>query len=113
MFKGGDDLAARLDSQLVDFIAGAGSFGKNRIKERLSAKDGVDVWTSFMPGYKELAHVAVAVLSICPSEATVERSFSIQDLVHSKTRNRSGPMVEAQMFLRLNAPLLLTLLRTG
>jgi hypothetical protein len=64
---------------------------------------------------KELRHALVnaqptakALNLIRPCETRWSYTLvSIEDLVHSKTRNRSGPdMIEAQMFLRFNAPLL-------
>jgi hypothetical protein len=54
-----------------------------------------------------LAIVALAMLAINPSEASVERSFSQQKLTHSSLRNRlADEIVEAQMFIKMNAPLL-------
>jgi hypothetical protein len=45
----------------------------------------------------------MAVLCISGSEASVERSFSVQGTVHSDRRNRlSDPHVEAEVFIRFN-----------
>jgi hypothetical protein len=61
------------------------------------------VWTSYLSSYYELANVIIAVLSICPSEASVKRSFSIQSNVHSQERNRlSEELVEAEMNIKIN-----------
>ena len=50
-----------------------------------------------------LAKVAIAIFSIVPSEACVERSFSHQSLVHSDLRNRmSDPTIHAVMSVRMN-----------
>jgi hypothetical protein len=101
------DLREKMDSQLVDFIASKNNFALLNFKNRLRNSGAVTAWTTMLEGTPELAHVAVALLSICASEAPVERSFSIQDLVHSKVRNRSGDdLVEAQMFIQINSRLL-------
>ena len=51
-----------------------------------------------------ISHAAVAILSVCASEAAVERTFSAQGLVHSDLRNRmSSDTVEAEMFIKFNA----------
>jgi hypothetical protein len=56
-----------------------------------------------------LATIALAMISINPSEASVERSFSQQKLTHSVLRNRlADEVVEAQMFIKMNVPLLTT-----
>ena len=50
-----------------------------------------------------LSHAAVAILSVCGSEAAVERTFSAQGLVHSDLLNRLGDAtVEAEMFIKFN-----------
>ena len=47
------------------------------------------------------------MIDINPTEASVERSFSAQKLVHNLLRNRlHDDLVEAQMFIRTNGPLL-------
>jgi len=55
-------------------------------------------------GNNTLGLVAVAILSLSPSEAAAERSFSAQSDVHSKDRNRlSHQMVEAEMKVKWNS----------
>jgi len=55
----------------------------------------------------ELAKVAVALLSIAASEAAVERTFSAQDAVHRKLRNRmTNELVAAEVFYKFNRRLL-------
>jgi hypothetical protein len=78
-----------------------------RIVEKESNKielvNPIKAWQSFRDVAPELTIVAVAILSICASEAPVERSFSIQDRIHSKSRNRlKDDIVEAQMFIKFN-----------
>jgi hypothetical protein len=61
------------------------------------------VWTYYLPIYYELSKVAIALLSICPSEASVERSFSMQSDTHSPDRNRlSNEVIEAEMNIKIN-----------
>jgi hypothetical protein len=65
--------------------------------------DPKTVWYLYKYTAPELTSAAVALLSIVPSEAAVERSFSMQDTVHSKRRNRLlDPKVEAEMFIKFN-----------
>jgi hypothetical protein len=51
----------------------------------------------------ELGGVALCLLSIGISEASCERSFSLQGLTHSKVRNRmNNDLVEGEMRIRFN-----------
>lgn len=97
-----------LDTQVVEFSSNTGPiFGAINFHKRLATLGPLASWNSMLSGAPELAHVAVALVGVCASEAAVERSFSLQDRIHSKTRNRSGSdLVEAQMFLKFNSPLL-------
>jgi hypothetical protein len=62
------------------------------------------VWYLYKDTAPELSSVAIALLSIVPSEAAVERSFSMQDMVHSKRRNKLHDIsVEAEMFIKFNS----------
>ena len=61
------------------------------------------IWNMYMPTHYELATIAIAILSICPSEASVERSFSIQSDVHTLERNKlSEELVECEMNIKMN-----------
>lgn len=104
-----------ITSQFVEFTSGTDRFQgfQSRIDStRVIVQKGdafietikpINVWQSFRIGALELSSVAIAILSICASEAAVERSFSIQDRIHSKTRNRSKEdLVEAQVFVKFN-----------
>lgn len=52
---------------------------------------------------EELARVAKALLAMPATEAAVERSFSIQGAIHSKTRNRlKAATVKAEVMLAFN-----------
>jgi hypothetical protein len=102
------DIRDILDTQLVEFAANSGSiFGAINFHRRLAILGARDSWNSILNAAPELAHVAVALVGVCASEAAVERSFSLQDRIHSKTRNRSEEdLVEAQMFIKFNSPIL-------
>jgi len=61
------------------------------------------IWGKYIFSHTILAKVAIAILSLCPSEACVERSFSMQTDVHSLDRNRlSNNSVEAEMHVKWN-----------
>ena len=58
---------------------------------------------SYLSSYYELVNVITAILSFCPSEACVERSFSIQSNVHSQERTRlAEELIEAEMNIKIN-----------
>ena len=80
-----------LDKEITDFTSSAGLV------------DVKGVWGMFKGKAPELHACAMALLSITASEAAVERSFSAQDIVHSKRRNRvDDEQVEAEMFIKVN-----------
>jgi hypothetical protein len=59
------------------------------------------VWSLYAEA--ALARVATVLLSVSPSEAAVERTFSAQKAVHSDHRNRlHGDTIESEMFLKFN-----------
>ena len=61
------------------------------------------VWGRFLNSHYELSSVAIALLSICPSEASVERSFSSLIDTHSVERNRlTNDIIEAEMTIKWN-----------
>jgi hypothetical protein len=61
------------------------------------------VWNLYLVDAPIISHAAVAILSVCASEAAVERTFSAQGLVHSDLRNRLGDAtIEAEMFIKFN-----------
>jgi hypothetical protein len=64
----------------------------------------VSVWRSLESEVPLFAHPAIALLCVAGSEAAVERSFSAQDSVHTKRRNRlSDQSVQNEMFIRFNS----------
>jgi len=63
-------------------------------------------WMKHYDRTPELATIALCLLSIGISEATVERSFSIQKINHNDIRNRlAAHIVEAEMRIRFNKQL--------
>ena len=114
-FSYAEDVKTILTNQLLEFISRTKRFqnfderinctkkNTSDASSEFSLGSPVHVWHYFRQGAAELSRVAVAFLSICASEAPAERSFSIQDRIHSKTRNRSkDDLVEAQVFVKFN-----------
>jgi hypothetical protein len=61
------------------------------------------VWNLYLLDAPIISHAAVAILSVSASEASVERTFSAQGLVHSDLRNRlADATVEAELFIKFN-----------
>jgi len=61
------------------------------------------VWSGFIATHYELSTIAIGILSICPSEASVERSFSMQSDIHSLDRNKlSSELIEAELRIKFN-----------
>jgi hypothetical protein len=61
------------------------------------------VWGGYCASYFELSKVAIAILSIYPTESCVERSFSVQTDVHTLDRNRlSNDIIDAEMNIKWN-----------
>jgi hypothetical protein len=101
-----DELIGRLRTQLTQFVHRRDKFKDIDDHIRLSKLTGgnswkaIDVWGFFT---LELAVVATALLTMPASEAAVERSFSAQDSIHTKKRNRLyDESVEATMFIAFN-----------
>ena len=62
------------------------------------------VWHTLLSEVPLFAHPVIAVLCVAGSEAAVERSFSAQDAVHTKKRNRlSDSSVQDEMYIRFNS----------
>ena len=67
------------------------------------APEALSYWFELAVHVPLLSKVAVAIFSITPSEACVERSFSAQGLVHSDLRsNLEDSSVQAIMQVRMN-----------
>lgn len=101
-----------LSTQLREFLSRRGNISNinshdNELKKnckRLNRPYNVALtWNSYIESYYELVTVSTSILSICPSEACVERSFSVQADVHSLDRNRlTDEMIDAEMCIRWN-----------
>ena len=62
------------------------------------------VWHHYIGELPAFVKVCCALLSICASEASVERSFSLQDRIHSDWRNAlKHENIINQMFIHFNA----------
>lgn len=65
--------------------------------------DPKKVWYLYLQSAPVISHAAIALLSVAGSEAAVERTFSAQDAVHTKKRNRLlDASVENEMFIKFN-----------
>lgn len=105
-----DEIKANLLVQLIDHDNGTGVF-ENKVEFRKHVETAAGLkgkeflphlyWSSY--GNIELAIVACFLISIAPSEACVERSFSVQDIVYSSIRTNMHPAtVQAEMMIRMN-----------
>lgn len=98
--------------QINDFLAKNKNFSDicnkiKKIKDACNIKNIIyspkSVWGGFLTSNYELTKVAIAILSIYPTEACVERSFSLQSDVYSSERNRlASEMIEAEMNIKMN-----------
>jgi hypothetical protein len=60
-------------------------------------------WGRFSASHYELSKIAIAILSICPSESSVERSFSALSDIHTLERNRlTNNIIEAELKIKWN-----------
>ena len=107
-----DQVKRAADMEWTSFLAKAGS-GFEKLAGRVTdMKKTVPfepkrVWLKQRAAAPIISHAAIAILSVAGSEAAVERTFSVQALVHSDRRNRlSDASVEAEMFIRTNERLL-------
>ena len=61
------------------------------------------VWGKLMVECYELSKIAIAILSICPTEASVERSFSILSNIHTLERNNlHEDLIDAELSIKIN-----------
>jgi hypothetical protein len=104
------DIRDTLTEQLADFHGRLGGFAllddiRQSLQRRADAANpfcAKKVW--LLHSELELSKVAVALLSLSPSEAAVERSFSAQGSVHTSLRNRMGDSsVQDEMFIKFNS----------
>lgn len=64
-------------------------------------------WKNYILNAQELSEIALIILNIGISEASCERSFSLQKLTHSVLRNKLQPsIIEAEMRYKYNKQVL-------
>lgn len=107
-----EKIKENLSIQLCEFILRKGSFSSIGNKmldlQRMCSEQKRHyninlLWSCYYSTHYELTHVVLAILSICPSESCVERSFSAQADVHSEERNRLHDVtIEAELNIKLN-----------
>lgn len=108
-----DSFKAQLLKQYADFRGRRNSFETcNRTVEMLKSAESDSAnwnpcgyWTLQIDdvGSKHLALTALVLLQISASEAAVERTFSAQDQIHNKKRNRLlDAIVEKELFIKFN-----------
>lgn len=102
-----------IKSQLTKLVIKQGEFSKinEYIAEIKEDEENITniayihklVWGRLISKYYELSKIAIAILSICPSEANVERSFSILADIHTQDRNRlSNDIIDAELSIKMN-----------
>jgi len=101
-----DVLRGLLQRELGEFLGRTGDFTTMAERLRIAQLNAatycpMNIWNGY-PG-SVLSLVAKALLSVTASEAAVERSFSAQDSVHTKRRNRlHNRSVQIEMFVKFN-----------
>lgn len=118
-----DELKSNLLASVASFMGRSGDFSSmpesiellrkkaiNDNAQRSSSNhlytyfDPKQVWNLYTDVAPQLSSVARALLSVVASEAAVERSFSMQGMIHSKRKNRmSDQRVEREMFIKFNS----------
>ena len=107
-----DNVKDILEFQLNEFITKQNDFllinNKNENLKKICKDNNKQyniklLWNAYLLSHYELVNVVNAILSLCPSESSVERSFSIQSNVHSLERNRlSNELIDAEMNIKMN-----------
>ena len=94
-------LTKRLSQQLLKFRGKDDEFSDFDDQMELLDKKTKLIWYNYLDTCPELSYSALALLSVSASEAAVERSFSCQDSIHSKKRNRLlDDTIESQIFIK-------------
>lgn len=105
IFRGGLENFIDKSKDVLDLIrmVPINSFKYEKSNTQKTETDWKLFWIKHYDRTPELAAIALCLLSIGISEATVERSFSIQKLTHNDIRNRlAADIVEAEMRIRFN-----------
>lgn len=106
----GEQLEHALMKQYVAFTNHQGNFAHNLAESKgwkPTTEQLANYWT-VRRSYNDtalLAYTAFGLMSINPSEAAVERSFSAQDQMHNNLTNRMfEDIVKSMMFIKVNVP---------
>ena len=105
MFKGGLDNFVDKEKDIQDLVrvVRINSFKYDKDNPEKKETCWKLFWIKQYDRTPELATVALCLLSIGISEATVERSFSVQKLSHNDIRNRlAADIVQSEMRIRFN-----------
>jgi hypothetical protein len=111
-----EDISSQIIKQYARFQDGSTPFdklhnlaekNKNNVKNgKINSNYACDIkelWSYISDEVPELAGCALALLTLPSSEASVERSFSQQGIVHRKLRNRLGSnQIENEMKIKIN-----------
>jgi hypothetical protein len=97
-----DMVLTHLNLQLAQYLGKGGVF-VNVDEVRSTYPNVFHFWSWYRNSTPALSNIAQALLSITPSEAAVERTFSAQGNVHRDVRNRlSNEKIENEMFIKFN-----------
>jgi hypothetical protein len=100
------DITQALEEQRSQFLAREGLFHSLE-QRRVNLGNGKGharrLWGGYLSTIPEMAACVLALLELTASEASVERSFSRQGILHSKARNRlADDSVHVQMAFAFN-----------
>lgn len=98
-----DAIEADIQSQLNMFNTRTAPFDTSDTVMKRTKGDPREYWNFYLGTKYALVNFAIALLSICPTEASAERSFSVQDMIHRPYRNRMlEELIEAEMMIKFN-----------
>jgi hypothetical protein len=85
--KSGTERSAEVIAELAEYRSKEGFLGQAFVLKSVSATEAAVWWKGVCYGSKS-AKVAVSILSMPPTSAATERSFSTYSIVHTAKRNR-------------------------
>lgn len=96
-------IKSRILTQLGSFVGKKDVFLSMEKKRESMMIDLKSLWNLYVDTAPELSHLALALLSVTASEASVERSFSAQDYIHTDKRNKlDDATVQSIMTIKFN-----------